>query len=373
MKNNLAENIRSFRKSLGFTQEQLAERLGVTLAAVSKWERGNSEPDLSYIMDLAEVFHVSVDALIGFSMHSTDADADAERIEGMIGVEPDERVLEEYETALKKFPNNFRMVLGAARSYASIGIMYREKPKIRRGLELLYRSVDLISQNTYEEIGEADIRNDIARCYAALDDYNKAIEEYKRNNISGINNSRIGLLYTENAGKPEEGILYIEKAFLGDVTDMVTALCGYISYFYRTAKYDEGMMTARWAIGFLESLKKAPDRQGYLDKILCLFHMDLALMQDGKGETGASEESLSKTAEMVAEFDRDPDNTLENMILQDNMEKQSIYDDAGQTAMDGMLNVLEDYGSFVSEGFKKKAKRMFEAASAKQKHSSDKR
>ena len=48
MENKLAENIRNYRKDLGFTQEQLAERLGVTLGAVSKWERGSSEPDLSY-------------------------------------------------------------------------------------------------------------------------------------------------------------------------------------------------------------------------------------------------------------------------------------------------------------------------------------
>ena len=58
MENNLAENIRSCRKSLGLTQEQLAERLGVTLGAVSKWERGSSEPELSYIMGLAELFHI---------------------------------------------------------------------------------------------------------------------------------------------------------------------------------------------------------------------------------------------------------------------------------------------------------------------------
>ena len=64
MENILAENIRSYRKGLGLTQEQLAERLGITLGAVSKWERGSSEPDLSYIMDLAGIFHVSVDALV---------------------------------------------------------------------------------------------------------------------------------------------------------------------------------------------------------------------------------------------------------------------------------------------------------------------
>ena len=64
MENNLAENNRSFRKVLEFTQEQLAERPGITLAAVSKCERGSSEPDFPYIMELAGLFYVSVDALI---------------------------------------------------------------------------------------------------------------------------------------------------------------------------------------------------------------------------------------------------------------------------------------------------------------------
>ena len=74
MENKLAQHIRDYRKSLGLTQEQLAERLDITLGTVSKWERGSSEPDLGYIMDLAELFHVSVDALIGFSMGGGDAD-----------------------------------------------------------------------------------------------------------------------------------------------------------------------------------------------------------------------------------------------------------------------------------------------------------
>ena len=83
MENQLAENIRDHRKRLGLTQELLAERLGITLGTVSKWERGDSEPDLGFIMDLAELVHVSVDALIGFSLRGADADEEAERIEAL--------------------------------------------------------------------------------------------------------------------------------------------------------------------------------------------------------------------------------------------------------------------------------------------------
>ena len=80
MENKLAENIRKYRKGLGLSQEQLAERLGITLGTVSKWERGASEPELWYIMQIAELFHVSVDVMIGFTMRGNNAEKEAERI-----------------------------------------------------------------------------------------------------------------------------------------------------------------------------------------------------------------------------------------------------------------------------------------------------
>ena len=147
MENILAENIRSYRKGLGLTQEQLAERLGITLGAVSKWERRSSEPDLSYIMDLAGIFHVSVDALIGFSMRGTDADTEADRIEGLDKEEPIWKIAEEYENALKKFPNHFRIVCWAALVNQQIGVQYKRDAELKKALELFRHSIDLLSQN----------------------------------------------------------------------------------------------------------------------------------------------------------------------------------------------------------------------------------
>ena len=52
----LAENIRTFRKQLSLTQEQLAEVLGVTVGAVYKWEARLSQPELAMIMAMADFF-----------------------------------------------------------------------------------------------------------------------------------------------------------------------------------------------------------------------------------------------------------------------------------------------------------------------------
>ena len=65
MTQNIADTIRHHRKRLGLTQEQLAERVGVSFQAVSKWECGTATPDLSMIVVLANFFDITTDTLLG--------------------------------------------------------------------------------------------------------------------------------------------------------------------------------------------------------------------------------------------------------------------------------------------------------------------
>lgn len=61
----LAERIRAERCRGGYTQEELARRLGVTKAAVSKWECGQSAPDIALLPKLASLFSIMLDELLG--------------------------------------------------------------------------------------------------------------------------------------------------------------------------------------------------------------------------------------------------------------------------------------------------------------------
>ncbi|MBO5323443.1 MAG: helix-turn-helix transcriptional regulator [Oscillospiraceae bacterium] len=66
MEQTLGKRIQLCRKSLGLTQDQLAEKLGVTAQAVSKWENDQSCPDIAMLPKLAEIFGTSTDALLGY-------------------------------------------------------------------------------------------------------------------------------------------------------------------------------------------------------------------------------------------------------------------------------------------------------------------
>ena len=59
----LGENIRRFRKKMKMTQEELADKIGVSFQAVSKWENAQSAPDISLLPLLAKVFNCRIDDL----------------------------------------------------------------------------------------------------------------------------------------------------------------------------------------------------------------------------------------------------------------------------------------------------------------------
>lgn len=61
----LGLNLADLRKRHGYSQEALAEKLGISRQAVSKWERGDSTPDTDTLILLAELYNVSLDELIG--------------------------------------------------------------------------------------------------------------------------------------------------------------------------------------------------------------------------------------------------------------------------------------------------------------------
>lgn len=60
----LGDKLRRFRKENNYTQQQIAEKLYVTAQAVSKWENNKSAPDISTLVQISDLYNVSLDDLI---------------------------------------------------------------------------------------------------------------------------------------------------------------------------------------------------------------------------------------------------------------------------------------------------------------------
>ena len=57
--------LKELRKEKGLTQEQLAEKLNVSNRSISRYETGNNMPDISLLIEIADIFEVSLDNLLG--------------------------------------------------------------------------------------------------------------------------------------------------------------------------------------------------------------------------------------------------------------------------------------------------------------------
>jgi Predicted transcriptional regulators len=133
MSTNLGSNIRAFRKNKGFTQEELADLLGVTPQAVSKWESEVGLPDVSMIVPLAQVLGVSTDALLGYNMIAENEEV-TERILATIAGMRDEkdragselRICEYLASETNVNPGNFEIVKEYLK-HAALLSMYVDK------------------------------------------------------------------------------------------------------------------------------------------------------------------------------------------------------------------------------------------------------
>ena len=63
---NIGSVIMNKRKSLGYTQQTLADKLNVSFQAVSKWENGTNYPEMEILPMIASVLDTSIDSLLGY-------------------------------------------------------------------------------------------------------------------------------------------------------------------------------------------------------------------------------------------------------------------------------------------------------------------
>ena len=107
-----SENIKRLRKERDLTQEALADFLGVSFQAVSKWERGESYPDIEMLPEIAVYFGVSVDELLG-----NDKSIKEEKIKAYIDkyenmqLKDTTDMLHELRAAIREFPNEYAVLI----------------------------------------------------------------------------------------------------------------------------------------------------------------------------------------------------------------------------------------------------------------------
>ena len=177
MELNIGMNIKRLRLAKGLTQEQLAELLTISTAAVSKWEAKNTYPDITMLFPLAEIFGVTVDELLGYDEAKAKADVD--------------KILAEYQRlsidgrfndgkdlivrARKKYPHDYRIMNKYMWDIAG-GSAGNDSQTLLKNKDELTQLCDCILEGCTQDDLRAEAINMKAKLLHAAGDTNAALE-----------------------------------------------------------------------------------------------------------------------------------------------------------------------------------------------------
>ncbi len=337
----LAENIRAFRKERALTQEQLAEVLGVTVGAVHKWEARLSVPELPLIVEMADLFDTSVDAMLGYEMKDNRLEATVGRL-WQYHADKDGAGLAEAEKAMKKYPNAFGVVYASATLFHGIGLEAHDSAALRRALELFEKARCLLQQNQDATISDQTLCSSIAQVYFALGEREKAVRLMEKQNAGNRYSLMIGAVLATELNRPEEALPHLSRGMLLTFNDIIYAVLGFSALYQARRDCEKGQAVLRWGIRTLQDLK-ASDKPDFTDKVCAVFYACLAYFQMAAGGEGAARESLGRAMALAKRFDANPDYSAQSFRFIGEFDSPgACYDVLGTTAVDAVENTLKE-------------------------------
>ncbi len=165
MARTIGEIIKELRKQRKITQEELAELVGVTPQAISKWERNVGYPDITQIVPLSKAFGVSTDEILGVTFGNDEKQVEEYIFSSYRAVVIDgyERAIEILREAQSKFPRSYLVKVKLANTLISSNFKSKDKT--------VYEEVINILNYVLEHCTDSEIRNEALDLLALAYDY----------------------------------------------------------------------------------------------------------------------------------------------------------------------------------------------------------
>ncbi len=339
MKLTLAENIRAFRKERRLTQEQFAEAMGVTVGSVYKWETGQTIPELSMLVEIADFFDTSMDVLLGYRVKDNRIAAIEERLREYCRVRNPE-ALAEAEKALKKYPNSFEVVHGCAQVYAFFGVGSKDHAETGRALELYEKAKLLILQNHDPKITEQTISGEMANAWLLLGECEKSIELLKKNNAGGIYSNTIGTMLALYLKKYEEAEPFLAESLLLSTIGLVDSVIGYALVLSARGEYEAAKRMLSGLVTYLEPLKEG-EKADFADKIMTSIYTVMAHIHSLEGNPAETVECLRGVLASARKFDAAPDYGIRTLRYPVQRSDVILNDGLGAMAADSVETLLK--------------------------------
>lgn len=267
---NLSHKIAECRRKQGLTQEQLAAQLGISAGAISKWENGNTTPDISLLAPLARVLHITLDEL--FDFHEKLSSEEVAKIKAEVrtcmlqeGFAKGEHLLNHY---LKEYPSSLALKLCAGT------LLFMHAPLAENADENFVNERYRIAVDLFQSVidsNEVELMNSAlfskAHCLLQLKEYEECEMLLKTLNAQSIDAAAITLSLYEEQERYEDAKLSCRRLLFQELPKC----CAYLSILARLSAKEEKLYLLN-TLSQLEELFQF--NQGNSQLALCHYALD---------------------------------------------------------------------------------------------------
>lgn len=294
------ENLKNYRLKRNLTQEKLAEFLGVSFQTISKWEHGDTYPDITILPDIAEFFGVSVDEMLGVNKTKNEAKIldMIERIDNLTDVDLRGEIIKE---AIKDFPMDFRIQLRL------MGHLYFscEDSQVKERLPKIKSIYDNIQQNCTVDTIRIRAKRYMASCYACLSKIEGSGVDFEECEkiLKDMPYMRDGKEFVKAIFYPEDHPSYYEN-IKNSIDVSAGLLASGLGRFYWDDNFsvDYKIKVQNMSIDILNMIYDDGNYGSQWREIMYLY-LELGHLYHMKGDNEKAVLNLKKSAELAKQFD----------------------------------------------------------------------
>lgn len=252
----IGEIIRKYRKEKCLTQEQMADKLGLTAPAVNKWEKGISYPDITMLGPIARLLGIHTDILLSFTedLSMKEINEIAEHVVELVMKEGLDSAFSYAMDQVYQYPNCDQLLLTMARvlqGYIAMSQCDKDKAEeYKRQVEQIY--VQLTRSTDANIVASAN--GSLATYCSLRKDYEKAQEYLDKIPESGYDKRLMQAGLFRDQGKKEEAYARYEKYIYAEYMNVSMALSLLMSMYLDDQRYEEAETIASMCSGLAEAL-----------------------------------------------------------------------------------------------------------------------
>lgn len=282
---NISDNIARLRRERKITQEQLAEFVGVTKASVSKWETGQSIPDVLMLPQLATFFDVSIDQLLGYEPQLSEEQILKvyRDLCAAFAKEPFEDVIKKSKKLVNQYYSCYSFLFRICLLWMNHYMLAKEE---KRQKEILTEALELCEHITNNN-KVFSLCNDVveltATIHLMLGDSKAVIDELKEiQTHSRIANQSLRILIKayQIGDEPKKADLYSQIGMYSQIVGLVGHATQFLSI------HSDDLATCQETIDRIEVLEKTYHIEYLNVNYMCVFYYQAALVYciHGKAE-----------------------------------------------------------------------------------------